>query len=333
MIVKSKGTSWVALLATVLLLCSACSGKKVDERDGAELASIMEAAGAALRNADEAAFLTLYAVDAQPMARMEWRGLQRWEGGFSGTRAGQVIIPPGLERITTDIHVLRLKIHAWFDFTSILESRNTIYRASWDFKRDDVDGRWHLWSLAVDRPRYGYDALIEDLRRLHPSEFHALGMEWEAGVDPSPLLRKALRSLAAGDLEAFKNMTLWGAFFRALDRNIPLPTVDMSDSTNGIYNSKASLDFLKQQIRNLREAADRVHVKPLDFEPYFTAYGVHSLPEKCTKLDLEIEMDGRRLMDTMEKITVKWIAVRLKGKWLIDEITVASMIVQTLQLY
>ena len=339
--IKRKGSSmkanwkidvWKIIALALLLLSSACSRNStqpaVEEHDGAELVSLMGRAQEALENEDAEGFQSLFPENSLGTAKSVWNRLLREKESSDAYKIMQVMSYPELERATTGVHVNRLVLGAWYEFSSGYEERSNVYHTTWIFTREQLNSQWKLQDLKINRSNVGYrspyDALTSDLNQMDRASFLSLEMEWEDSANPSPLLVKTLQALADEDLEKLKAYTVDGTLFYALSMGVEMTSVASDSSASGKYNRDQSVASLKEQIKNIKRASNTLKVAPNDLAPYFTAYSVISMPEHCAKLDLSIEFDGSGLSKNVKSFTVSWSAVCLKDVWLIDSMYISS---------
>ena len=327
-----KLDAWKIIALTLVLLSLACSRNStqpvVEEHDGVELVSLMGSAQEALENKDAEGFQSLFPGNSVSSAKSVWNRLLKTRGSSDAYEIMQVISYPELERATTGVHVNRLVLGEWFDFSSEYAGKGSVYHTTWIFTREQPDSQWKLQDLKINRSYVGYrspyGALTSDLNHMDRASFLSLGMEWEDSANPSPLLVKTLQALADEDLEKLKAHTVDGTLFYALSIGVEMPSVASDSSASGKHNRKQSIASLKEQIKNIKQASSTLKVDPNDLKPYFTAYSIISMPEHCTKLDLSIEFDGSGISKRVKSFTVSWSAVRLKDVWLTDSMYVSS---------
>ncbi len=330
---KWKLEVWKIIVLTFVLLSSACSRNStqpaVEEHDGAELVSLMGSAQEALENEDMEGFQSLFPESSLSRAESVWNRLLNQRDSSNAYEIMQVMSYPELERATTGVHVIKLVLDAWFDFSSEYEGKGNVYHTTWSFTREQPNSQWKLQDLKINRSYVGYrspyGALTSDLNHMDRASFLSLGMEWKASANPSPLLVKTLQALADEDLEKLKAHTVDGTLFHALSMGVEMPSVASDGSASGKHNREQSVASLKEQIKNIKRASSTLKVDPNDLAPYFTAYSVTSMPEHCAKLDLNIEFDGSGFSKSVKSFTVSWSGVRLKDVWLTDSMYVSSM--------
>ena len=324
----SKSIFMAFALCIVIASCSGNGGEKRDgikEKDGAEIVTLMISAQEALEEEDPELFQSLFSKSFQTTGRTVWQHLMNEKDSNLRDEIMLLISTPELERVTTNIHVKRLVLDAWFDLNHTYEGRNNIYHTTWILRRGGSDPRWKLENLKVIRSSLAYGSLLIDLNQLFQSDFSALGMAWEESIDPTFLLIDTLEALANEDMEALKALTLDGTLFHAYENGVTMPTVVNDNTTNGQHNREQSLTYLQRQVSNLKQGLGHLRVTIKDLEPYFTAYRIASMPADCTKLKLIITFDGRGLSKEVKSLTLSWAAARVNEKWLAESMGIQSI--------
>jgi hypothetical protein len=289
----------------------------VREYDGEELMALLGSARDAINQEDEAGFRGLYATDAEIRGRDNWNELKntRWNwGDYIISRLSEV---PGLERKETGLHIERLDLHVWFDFTKDSGEIEDVYRTKWSLVRED--SLWRLNYVSIDKDATGYGQWMNGLHRMGYRDFLAMEMAWEEGYDQTPLLARAWGAVAAGDAHVLKPLFVDGALFHALEANVDIPGTANDEHGPGENNRSTAYRRLTEQIDRMHEGTTILEVDPLALAPFFGAYRVTSMPDDCTKLSLIAEFDGTSVPSKkVTRFSLIWTGVYLKSRWLIE---------------
>jgi len=292
----------------------------------------MTAAQEAVLDRDEVAFTALFPAAATANAAQAWARIAEIGRTAGQAKLGMLVTYPELERATVDKHVQDVVLTAWFDFSSIYSTQDQVFQTTWYFQRGEENPQWFLGDLKIEHSSVHYDPLIGDLFILPEAHFDALAMDWEEAINPEPLLTRAFQAMLAEDFEALKSCSVAGSIFYAWDRRIDLPTVATDPSGYGQDNRRQTMRFFRQEMMGLRNVARELKVDPADLLPFFNAYSISAMPERCTKLELVVNFEGAGLPEAVASLAVGWGATHLKDRWLVETLWVEDASIWEYQL-
>jgi hypothetical protein len=313
-----KGYAAVSIAIAAASFVAGCGDgadqRVVREYDGAELVALLRSARDAINQNDEAAFERVYAAEAQGD---DWGKLETTRWNWGDYLLSRLTEAPGLDRKETGIHIERLDIEVWFDFSKDSGEEEDVYRTTWSLVRED--SLWRLNYVNIDKNPTGYGQWIRGLHRMGYREFLTMAMDWEEGYDQTSLLARAWDAVAAGDAEALKPLYVDGTLFYALRANVAIPGVINDEYGPGENNRSNAHGRLVEQVKRMRETTAILEVEPPSLAPFYSAYRITSLPDDCTKLTLTMEFGGDSVpSDRVTRFSLIWTGVFLKSRWLVE---------------
>jgi hypothetical protein len=311
-----------------LVVLAAC-GKEgeqavVDEHDGAEITALMQNAHEAVKNDNVSAFDSLF-FSAQK-ARKIWERINKakeWRGMY---RVIEFTEAPVIERAVPTIHVDKLALQAWFYFPQADKRHDKLFSTKWTFVK--IEDKWGLEDIYFNHGLSQYGDIMNDLRQMSRLSFQAMAMDWEKGIDPTPVLDRMYQALAEGNIEALKACTIDGTMFRAGSQNVAMPRIATGNTAGGKYNRKISQDSWEHNINNIKNFSSNMGVTPEFLRPYFGAYRIASMPSKCTKVLMRMEYSGKGIPELTGKIgrfRLSWAAARMYQRWLAESMYIESI--------
>ncbi|MGD8413012.1 MAG: hypothetical protein PVF33_02200 [Candidatus Latescibacterota bacterium] len=331
---NNRARNWIVLFVLVagLGMTSACGGGDgsksavvtvTEERDGDELMSLMEGAKEAVRTNDFDRFQAQF--EDQAAAKLAWDSFDRLAARSGRYQLGRFAAFPGLVRAQTGLHVSRVELMAWFDLSRETERRGDVYRTAWSFAR--ADSAWTMDKMRINRAHSTYHELLRDLQQLSYREYLTLQMDWEELVDPLPLMKSWLEAAQREDYKAIESRMVAGVYPRAFEMNIDLPTLAAGERRGGGRENRESAKAkMESSMADLREAAGKLGLDPVELEPFFGAYAVTSMPENCTKLTMVLEFEGDAVPEKKVRgFTVEWSAAYINHRWLIEDMQVKTI--------
>lgn len=322
-----RGIRLLAVSACLFLLMGCGAGGKqevVNENDGEQITALMQKAHEAVKSDNAALFGSLF-FSVQKSQEI-WERINKakeWRGAF---RVVELMEVPELERAVSTIHIDKLTLQAWFYFHEADKRHDKLFSTKWTFERNE--DKWAINDIFFDHGLSQYGDIMNDLRQMSRLSFQAMAMDWEEGIDPTPVLDRAYQALSEGNIETLKACTIDGTMFRAQSRNVDMPRIDTGNTAGGKYNRKISMDFWENNIENIKNFSASLGVAPEFLRPYFAAYRVTSMPPKCTKLMMRMEYDGsgiEGLAKDVGKFKVSWTAARMYQRWLAESMYIESI--------
>ncbi|NIO29557.1 MAG: hypothetical protein GTO29_13500 [Candidatus Latescibacteria bacterium] len=293
----------------------------VDEHDGEELVALMRGAHEAVLKSDSKRFKSLFARTGA--GETAWSAIQRHRRDYGNYLSGIVMTPLQIDRVTADIHVRELIIQAWYDFRQDHTVSGTpVHHTTWRFRRDG--DAWKLDYLRIDTSALDYDRTIPILMNLSYSKLVSLNMDWEASVDPRPVLAKALRAMAREDVEALKQCSIGGVILHAHERDIELPASRERRFMNQRIREYAE-ECLYEDTERMWRYCRKLETTPTGLIQFFTAYRIVSMPSHCTQVKFYMGFDGNNVPAQVGSFSVAWSAKYVSQKWLAASLEVKGV--------
>ena len=309
-------------VAFILVLSLVGCGTKIEEKDGAELTSLMQNMASSVATG----------TGMPPIVERPLKYIRKRVGQAAIVKA---YAPPTIVRTNPSVHVSDLTVRADYDIN------RQLFTTSWHFKRNEETSAWTLPSASlkdIQKSDLRYEpekVIVASLGRMSWTGFNSLepSSGWQAPNDLSSLLPKTFQALVDNDWQTLLSLTLSGALLRAQDKGMDIGRLISADLPDREFDPQAATEYLKEQVKHTSEIMKYCEAKPEDVLPYVTTYSVGSTPENCNKVHLYIEFSSPEIghgitvgKRAMKGFTVEWNAVRLKEVWLIDNLLINCLV-------